>query len=162
MTARHRLANRRALETIAIEHDGQRYKISLGREFHGLELLEPRRMEGPFGPVMEVFINAQQVNSNADVLASDGAILMSLLLQHGCAIEQLLHSVGICGKGLDTCIAQFDSRRGTAGIDRRNPLPLYTGLLEVTQREHSFSLFILCKDDHRLGDHSIENGNQGP
>lgn len=93
MTQRHRLANRRALETIAIEHDGQRYKISLGREFHGLELLEPRRMDGPFGPVLEVFINAQQVNSNADVLASDGAILMSLLLQHGCAIETINHAM---------------------------------------------------------------------
>jgi hemin uptake protein HemP len=29
---RHRLADRRAHETIAIEHDGQRYKVGLGRE----------------------------------------------------------------------------------------------------------------------------------
>ena len=32
MTPRRRPANRRAHETIAIEHEGQRYKIGLGRE----------------------------------------------------------------------------------------------------------------------------------
>jgi hypothetical protein len=85
LTARHRLANRRAHETFAIEHDGQRYKISPGREFCGLDK--------PLGPVMEVFVNAQQVNSQADVLASDGAILMSLLLQHGCPIDTINHAM---------------------------------------------------------------------
>jgi hypothetical protein len=85
MTHRHRLPNRRSLDTFAIEHDGQRYKISLGREYKG-----PGR---PFGPILEVFVNAQQVNSAADVLASDGAILMSLLLQHGCAIETINHAM---------------------------------------------------------------------
>jgi len=83
---RHRLANRRALETIAIEHEGQRYKVSLGRELVCID-------RGRLGPVLEVFVNAQQVNSAADVLASDGAILMSLLLQHGCAIETINHAM---------------------------------------------------------------------
>lgn len=32
MPSRHRLANRRAHEVIAIKHGGQRYKIGLGRE----------------------------------------------------------------------------------------------------------------------------------
>jgi hypothetical protein len=36
------------------------------------------------GPIVEVFLNAQKVNTPADVLASDGAILMSMLLQYGC------------------------------------------------------------------------------
>ena len=44
MTSRHRLANRRAHETVAIEHDRQRYKIGLGRDFR----------DGKFGPVQEV------------------------------------------------------------------------------------------------------------
>jgi hypothetical protein len=86
MTARHRLANRRALETFAIEHDEQRYKISLGRE---LVCVDRRRL----GPVMEVFINAQKVNSALDVLANDGAMLMSILMQYGCPIEDILHSM---------------------------------------------------------------------
>ena len=86
MTERHRLANRRALETFAIEHEGQRYKVSLGRELVCID-------RGRFGPVMEVFVNAQQVNSAADVLASDGAILMSLLLQHGCPVETINHAM---------------------------------------------------------------------
>jgi len=86
MNGRHRLANRRAHETFAVEHDGQRYKISLGRELVCVD-------RGQLGPVMEVFVNAQQVNSQADVLASDGAILMSLLLQHGCPIDTINHAM---------------------------------------------------------------------
>ena len=72
MTPRRRPANRRAHETIAIEHEGQRYKIGLGRE---LVCIEREQL----GPIVEVFLNAQQVNSHGDVLASDGAILMSML-----------------------------------------------------------------------------------
>ena len=68
MTNRRRLANRRAHETVAIEHEGQRYKIGLGRELVCVE-------RGIIGPIAEVFINAQKVNSQADVLASDGEIL---------------------------------------------------------------------------------------
>lgn len=77
---RRRLPNRRMLETIALEHDNQRYKIGLGRE-PGSSL------------VTEVFVNAQQVNSTADVLVSDGAILMSLLLQYGHPIGEILASM---------------------------------------------------------------------
>ncbi|WP_035679414.1 hypothetical protein [Bradyrhizobium liaoningense] len=77
MTHRQRPAHRRAHETIAIEHDQQRYKIGLGRE---LVCAESARL----GPIVEVFLNAQKVNSALDVLANDGAILMSLALQYGC------------------------------------------------------------------------------
>jgi hypothetical protein len=80
---RHRLTNRRAHETIAIEHEGQRYKIGLGREIES----------GRPGPIMEVFLNAQQVNSQVDVLASDGAILMSMLLQWGCPAADIHHAM---------------------------------------------------------------------
>lgn len=86
MTDRLRLANRRALETFAIEHESQRYKVGLGREVVCIE-------RSLVGPVIEVFLNAQQVNSQLDVLASDGAILMSMLLQHGCAIETIHHAL---------------------------------------------------------------------
>lgn len=86
MTSRHRLANRRAHETVAIEHEGQRYKIGLGREVGCVE-------RGILGPIVEVFLNAQKVNTQADVLASDGAILMSMLLQYGCPAAEISKSM---------------------------------------------------------------------
>jgi len=86
MTNRHRLANRRAHETIAIEHEGQRYKIGLGREVTCIE-------REKVGPIVEIFLNAQKVNTQADVLASDGAILMSMLLQYGCPPADIAHAM---------------------------------------------------------------------
>src|SRR4051812_37603862 len=86
MTLRHCIANRRALETFAVEHEHQRYKIGLGREVVCIE-------RGILGPVEEVFVSAQKVNSALDVLASDGAILMSLLIQYGCPIETISHAM---------------------------------------------------------------------
>lgn len=86
MIRRHRIAKRRAHETIAIEHENQRYKIGLGRE---VVCIERERL----GPIVEVFISAQKVNSPLDVLASDGAILMSMLLQYGCAPEEIAKSM---------------------------------------------------------------------
>lgn len=83
---RHRLFNRRAHETVAIEHEGQRYKVGLGRELACVE-------RGNLGPIREVFLNAQQVNSSIDVLASDGAILMSMLLQYGCPPADIFHAM---------------------------------------------------------------------
>lgn len=87
---RHRLANRRAHEVIAIEHEGQRYKIALGRELvcNGSCGATPR-----LGPVKEIFLNGQKVNSQADVIASDGAILMSLLIQYGHPVEEIAKSM---------------------------------------------------------------------
>jgi hypothetical protein len=83
---RKRLHQRRALETIAVEHDGQRFKIGLGRE---VVCAERARL----GPVVEVFLNAQKVNSPADALVSDGAILMSMLLQYGCPPADIIKSM---------------------------------------------------------------------
>jgi hypothetical protein len=95
MTHRHRVANRRAVDTFAVEVEGQRYKISLGREVTcKLEPLENPRIDvDQLGPVVEVFVNAQKVNTQADVLASDGAILMSLLIQYGHPIEDIAKSM---------------------------------------------------------------------
>lgn len=86
MTSRHRLAGRRAHETVAIEHENQRYKIGLGRE---LVCVERQKL----GPIVEVWLNAQKANSPLDVLASDGAILMSMLLQYGCPGENIAHAM---------------------------------------------------------------------
>jgi hypothetical protein len=86
MTNRKRVANRRHHEVIAIEHGGQRYKIGLGRELVCVE-------RGRLGPVVEVFVSAQQVNSTMDVVVSDAAILMSMLIQYGCPPEQIVKSM---------------------------------------------------------------------
>lgn len=83
---RHRPANRRAHETIAIDHEGQRYKVGLGREV----VCGEREM---LGPIVEIFINGQKANSQLDVLASDGAILMSMLIQHGCPPADIARSM---------------------------------------------------------------------
>lgn len=80
---RRRLKNRRSHETIAITHGDQRYKIGLGRDL----------IDGKFGPIAEVFLNGQKANSEADVLASDGAILMSMLLQYGCPPQDIAHAM---------------------------------------------------------------------
>ncbi|MEY9466316.1 hypothetical protein ABH973_006729 [Bradyrhizobium ottawaense] len=83
---RRRPALRRAHETIAIEHDQQRYKIGLGRELVCAE-------RGRLGPIVEIFLSAQKANSALDVLANDGAILMSLALQYGCPPEVISHAM---------------------------------------------------------------------
>lgn len=105
MSARHRPANRRAHETIAIDHEQQRYKIGLGRELVCVDDGAPEQggaQQSPsatganqvvLGPIVEVFLNAQQVNSQVDVLASDGAILMSMLLQYGCPPADIFHAM---------------------------------------------------------------------
>lgn len=95
MTQRHRVANRRAIETFAVEVEGQRYKISIGREITAKlgPLGNPLLSADEVGPVVEVFVNAQKVNSQADVLASDGAIMMSVLIQHGHPIEEIAKSL---------------------------------------------------------------------
>ncbi len=64
---RTRPPQRRALETVALEHDDHRFKIGIGRGFTDRRTL---------GAPVEVFINAQKVNSLLDVLACDGAILI--------------------------------------------------------------------------------------
>lgn len=86
MTHRHRLANRRTHEVVAIEHENQRYKIGLGREVVCIE-------RGKVGPIVEIFISAQKANSPIDVLVSEGAILMSMLLQYGCPPSDIFHAM---------------------------------------------------------------------
>ena len=90
MTFRARPANRRSHETIEIEHENQRYKIGLGREIlcNGSCGAKPR-----LGAIVEVFLNAQKVNSQLDVFASDGAILISRLLQYGCPPADIHHAM---------------------------------------------------------------------
>ena len=86
LTNRLRLHQRRCLETLAIEHEGQRFKVGIGREIFCAD-------RGLLGPVVEVWLNAQKVNSAIDVLVSDGAILMSMLIQYGCPPAAIVKSM---------------------------------------------------------------------
>jgi hypothetical protein len=90
MTNRQRLQQRRSLETVAIEVQGQRFKVGLGRAVN----VDARgRAIAPAGPIVEVWLNAQKVNSLADVMASDAAILISLLMQYGHPASEIVASL---------------------------------------------------------------------
>ncbi len=80
MSARSRLHNRRAHEVLDFEHDGQRYRIGLGRYGYGDRL-------------GEIFIDAVKQDTPIDVRARDDAVLLSLLLQHACSIDTIRHAV---------------------------------------------------------------------
>ena len=91
MTTRHRLQQRRDLETIAIEHVGLHFTVGLGRE---CETDSAGRSLRPIGPVMEVWLSApQHLNSLADAMASDGAIQISLLMQYGHPASEIVASL---------------------------------------------------------------------
>jgi hypothetical protein len=66
---RNRLPNRRPAETIAFEHGGAAFTLTIGRYEDGR--------------IGELFIGAAHTNSALDVLASDAAIAISFALQHG-------------------------------------------------------------------------------
>jgi hypothetical protein len=83
MTTRKRVSDRRHHEVVAIEHEGQRFKIGFGREFD----------RGAVGPIVEVFLNAQKVDSAADLMVADAAILFSMLLQYGCPADIISKSM---------------------------------------------------------------------
>ncbi|WP_315833930.1 hypothetical protein [Bradyrhizobium prioriisuperbiae] len=78
--SRTTLPNRRSHETVRFEHWGQRYIVGLGRA-HGS------------APIQEVFINCAKSGTQAETLARDSAVLLSLALQHGVPIETISHAI---------------------------------------------------------------------
>ena len=66
---RERLPSRRISETVAFQHGGADFTMTLG--------LYPDARLG------EIFVNAGHANSALDALASDAAIAVSFALQHG-------------------------------------------------------------------------------
>jgi hypothetical protein len=78
--ARIRLPDRRPNETVDLEFDGARYSVTVGFD--------------PAGQPGEVFAHGAKVGSAMDLLIDDGAVLVSLLFQHGVAPGDLAHSLG--------------------------------------------------------------------
>jgi hypothetical protein len=79
------LPQRRTAETFEFEHASDRgkqpmkYTATVGRY--------------PDGAIGEVFLNAAKLNTDIDVNARDGAVAISLAVQHGCSIETLRHAM---------------------------------------------------------------------
>jgi hypothetical protein len=76
--------NRRPSETLRFEHDGHRYFATIG--FANLD----DRLRGK---ISEVFMDAGKPGSSVQHMARDGAVILSLALQHGCPIDVLRRAV---------------------------------------------------------------------
>ena len=72
---RQGLPARRAHETFKFRHDGQNYTAGLGFFENGL--------------LAEVFLDCGKSGSAVETNARDGAVALSLLLQHGCPVETI-------------------------------------------------------------------------
>ncbi len=77
---RLRPENRRSSETVEVEHDRQRYCVSVGFLPDGQTAIE-------------VFVSAVRTASALEALARDGAILISFAIQHGVPLEDLRSAV---------------------------------------------------------------------
>jgi hypothetical protein len=79
---RVRLPDRRAAETVELEHGGQRFTVTIG--FY------------PDGRPGEVFTHGLRTGSNLDALLAD-ACVVSCLIQHGAEPRDLAASMGRLG-----------------------------------------------------------------
>lgn len=80
MSARQSLPNRRPHETFGFSHWGLRYDVGVGRADYGC-------------PVTEVFLNCGKSGEQAQTLARDSAVLLSLALQYGTPIEAMSRAI---------------------------------------------------------------------
>jgi hypothetical protein len=80
---RVRLPNRRAAETVMLEHDGARFMVTIG--FY------------PDGRPGEVFTHGARAGSNMDALLADACVVVSCLIQHGVEPRILAASMGRLG-----------------------------------------------------------------
>jgi ribonucleoside-diphosphate reductase alpha chain len=77
--ARSRLPDRREGEVFHFEHQGLHYTVGIGRYGHG--------------PIGEVFLDSNKSGTAIQTYARDSAVILSLLLQHGCPIETIRHAM---------------------------------------------------------------------
>lgn len=80
---RFRLPDRRAAETIALEHGGARFMVTIG--FY------------PDGRPGEVFIHGARSGSSMDALLADACVVVSCLIQYGAVPNDLAASMGRFG-----------------------------------------------------------------
>jgi hypothetical protein len=80
---RVRLPDRRFAETVALEHGGARFMVTIG--FY------------PDGRPGEVFTHGARSGSNLDALLADACVVVSCLIQHGAEPHKLAASMGRLG-----------------------------------------------------------------
>ena len=77
---RQRMKNRRHNVTNIIETDTDKYYVSFG--------IDPEALN-----IGEVFIRGSKIGSDMDILLDDATVVLSLALQYGVSLEQLVHSL---------------------------------------------------------------------
>ena len=77
---RQKLNNRRPTVTRVLETESAKYYVSFGLDL------------GDF-TIREVFIRGSKVGSDMEILLDDASVVLSLALQYGLPLEQLLHSL---------------------------------------------------------------------
>jgi ribonucleoside-diphosphate reductase alpha chain len=80
---RERLPNRRGHRTFVLRFNGVDFVVGVGHYRDGR--------------VGEIFIDCNKVGSQLQATASDGAALISLLLQHGRDVDAMRHSLAPAG-----------------------------------------------------------------
>jgi hypothetical protein len=85
MTARIRLANRRAHEVVAFEHGAMKFTAGVGRF--------------PDGKLAELFVTTSKLGTGVDVVLRDSAILLSFALQFGADVETIRRALVRNGDG---------------------------------------------------------------
>ncbi len=101
MSDRQRPPNKRPSVAFEFEHEGHRYRASISR-FDS-------------GELAEIFLDTGKVNSPKQTHAETSAILVSLLLQHGVAVDVIRHSIaGPIAVALD----MVDGEPAAAALDQ--------------------------------------------
>lgn len=80
---RARLPDRRAAETVELEHGGQRFTVTIG--FY------------PDGRPGEVFTHGLRSGSTLDGMLADACVVVSCLMQHGVEPKEIANSMGRLG-----------------------------------------------------------------
>ena len=77
---RQKLNNRRPTITRVLETETAKYYVSFGLDLSDFT-------------VREVFIRGSKIGSDMEILLDDASVVLSLALQYGLPLEQLLHSL---------------------------------------------------------------------
>ena len=80
LSGRQKLTNRRLNVTNCLETGSGKYHVSFG--------IEPKT-----GRIGEVFIRGSKIGSDMDILLDDATVVLSLALQYGVPLDQLIHSL---------------------------------------------------------------------
>jgi len=77
---RQKLNNRRPTITRVLETETAKYHVSFGLDLSDMT-------------IREVFIRGYKIGSDMDILLDDASVVLSLALQYGLPLDQLLHSL---------------------------------------------------------------------